>query len=412
MLARADGKRRGMRRHRGSSLSAMARTELGRVLGRGNRAFLAVALTWGLGAAAIVGLPGPSVRLVHWANAHMMEERLLPAFAERFNAAGHRTAAGWPIEAVPTLANSGQITGRLQTSLLHGGPAALEPDPIGVTPAADHWREDLSHRVGRPVWRAELRRTIATTYVGIATTREMAQCLGWPEREIGFEDVIRLAVQPQGWRAYPCARPSWGEDALVAFTYPDRSSTARSLLYTFYGIAAGRPVQDLTVGDVRRPEVAGLIQAFQRRLSCYLPDTLDINLKMLPAPTCAHFFFIAEDNLVKLYQGKVAGRSLERDLVMIYPKEGAVVHNHSFFVLDADWVSASQREAALAWADFLRGEPQQRAFMQDGFRRVTEGPCIDPLGSPFSPCNVTPKRLIYPDSIDPVVAEEILRAWR
>jgi hypothetical protein len=50
--------------------------------------------------------------------------------------------------------------------------------------------------------------------------------------------------------------------------------------------------------------------------------------------------------------------------------------------------------------------------MQDGFRRVTDGPCIDPLGSPFSPCTVTPRRLIYPDRINPAVAEEILRAWR
>ena len=180
----------------------------------------------------------------------------------------------------------------------------------------------------------------------------------------------------------------------------------------FYSIAAGRPVEELTLDDVHNPAVSGLIQAFQRRLNCYLPDTLDLNLKMLPVPSCAHFFFIAEDNLVKLYQGKVAGKSLERDLVMIYPKEGAVVHNHSGFVLDANWVSVNQREAAVMWLDFLRSESQQRAFMQDGFRRVTEGTCIGPLGSPFSPCNVTPKRLIFPDKIHPAVAEEILRAWR
>jgi Ca-activated chloride channel family protein len=377
----------------------------------GNRAFVAIGLVWAVGVAAIVGAPSPTTRLIHWANGHMMEERLLPTFAARFNAAGHRTSSGSVVEAVPTQANSGEITGRLQTLFRHGGPAA-EPEPTGATPAADHWMTDLSHRVGRQVWRAELRQPIATTYVGIATTREMALCLGWPERDIGFEDVIRLAVQPQGWRAYPCARPSWGDDALVAFTYPDRSSTARSLLYAFYGIAAGKPLEELTVGDVQRPEVAGTIQAFQRRLTCYLPDTLDINLKMLPAPTCAHFFFIAEDNLVKLYQGKVAGKVLERDLVMIYPKEGAVVHNHSFFVLDAEWVSATHREAALAWGEYLRGEAQQRALMQDGFRRVTDGPCIDPLGSPFSPCTVTPRRLIYPDRITPAVADEILRAWR
>jgi Ca-activated chloride channel family protein len=368
-------------------------------------------LMWGLGVVAIIGFPLASVRLTHWANGHMMEDRLLPAFAAEFNAAGYRTSTGAVVQVTPTLANSGEITGKLRTLLFHG-PTSGEPRPDLVTPAADHWMDYLSYVLGRQVARPDVTKLIATTYLGIVTTRDMAHCLGWPQREVGFEDVIRLAVAPHGWRSYPCARPEWGDEVLLAFTYPDRSSTARSLLYTFYAIAAHKPIEDLTTDDVHSPEVSELIESFQRRLNCYLPDTLDLDLKMLPVPTCAQFFFISEDNLVKLYQGKVAGKSLERDLVMIYPKEGAVVHNHSSFVPDVDWVSATQREAAGMWVDFLRSESQQRVFMQDGFRRITDGPCIDPLGSPFSPCQSSPKRLIYPERIDPAVADEILRTWR
>jgi len=369
-------------------------------------------LVWAVGAAAIVVAPGASVRVVHWANGHMLEDRLLPAFATRFNAGGFRTSAGSAIQVVPTLANSGEITGRLLTLVLHGDPTLAEVPPTLVTPAADHWMGNLTFGVGHQLWQEDAARPIATTYLGIVTTRAMAECLGWPEREIGFEDVIRLGAQPRAWLTYSCARPEWGEDVLLGFTYPDRSSTARSLLYAFYSIAAGKPVEALTLDDVHSVPVAESMRAFHRRLSCYLPDTLDMNLKLVPTPSCAQFFFIAEDNLVKLYQGKVGGQSLERDLVMIYPREGAVIHNHSSFVLDAGWVSVEQREAAAAWVDFLRSEPQQRALMQDGFRRVTPGPCIDPLGSPFSPCQVAPKHLIYPDRIDPLVAEEILHEWR
>ena len=375
-----------------------------------NRAFAAVALIWLVGVGAIVGFPAPVVRIAHWANGHVMEDRLLPTFAARFNAAGFRTSGGAAISVTPSLANSGEITGRLKTMVLDGATAA-EQGPALVTPAADHWMGVLFHDVGRPLTDGS-DRPIATTYLGIVTTRDMAQCLGWPQREIGFEDIIRLGIKPNGWRDYPCAKPEWGNDVLLAFTYPDRSSTARSLLYTFYGIAAHKPVEDLTLDDVRNPEVSGLIGAFQRRLNCYLPDTLDMNLKLVPVPTCAHFFFISEDNLVKLYQGKVADKYLERDLVMIYPKEGSVIHNHSAFVLNADWVSSSEREAANVWVDYLRGETQQRAFMQDGFRRVTAGPCINPMGSPFSPCQTAPKNVIYPDRINPDVADEILKSWR
>lgn len=379
-----------------------------------DRALCAVVAVWALGALVIVGLPSPTVQVIHWANGHMMEERLLPAFARGFNASGNRTASGSRIEVVPRQANSGEITGTLRTLALHGNPTTGEQNPVLVTPAADHWMGGLRHTLERQLWRDDLNKPIATTNLGIVTTRAMAQCLGWPEREIGFGDIIQLGAQPRGWRNFSCAQPEWGEDVLLAFTYPDRSSTARSLLYTFYAIAAEKPVEALTLDDVHKPEVAALMAAFHRRLrlSCYLPDTLDVNLKLVPVPSCAQFFFIAEGNLVKLYQGKVGGRSLERDLVMIYPREGAVIHNHSGFVLDTDWVTNDQQLGAAAWMDFLRSESQQRAFMQDGFRRVTDGPCIDPLGSPYSPCHVTPKRLIYPDQIDPRVAEEILLEWR
>ena len=204
----------------------------------------------------------------------------------------------------------------------------------------------------------------------------------------------------------------------MAFTYPSRSSTARSVLYTLYSIAAGKPAEALTVADVQQPLVAQKINTFHSSVDCYAPDTLDLNTKILTPPTC-QFFFIAEDNLVKLYQGKVSVlvgaesvvRNLDRDLVMIYPKEGAIIHNHSAFVISTEFVSDEQSEAAQLWIDFLREETQQRAFMQEGFRRVTNGPCVNPVGSPFSPCTRTPDNPIYPDKIDPAVAAAILEAW-
>ena len=36
---------------------------------------------------------------------------------------------------------------------------------------------------------------------------------------------------------------------------------------------------------------------------------------------------------------------------------------------------------------------------------------VSSIGSPFSQCAATPKTLIYPDRIDPDVAEAILRRW-
>jgi Ca-activated chloride channel family protein len=389
---------------------------------RARRYYTLIFAVWLLGLLAFtVTAPEERVVVVHWANGHMMDyENLFPTFVIAFNQSDSETATGKAIEVHVFKANSGEITGELQARITHN--AALDagkPDPTIVTPAADHWVNDVDQLLGLPVLDTEDVEVIASTYVGIVTSREMAQCLGWPQKEIGFADIVSLATDPQGWSHHPCARPEWGEEALVAFTYPARSSTARSVLYTLFSIASGKPIAELKLEDVSRPDVAEYVKRFQSAIDCYVPDTLDLNLKILTNPPCAHFYFIAEDNLVKLYQGKIEvppgdtsiATHLERDMVMIYPKEGAIIHNHSAMVVHADFVSADQMDAAIKWIAFLKGDRQQRALMQDGFRTTTAAICIAPLGSPFSQCASSPNGVIHPDQISPEVGAAILKVW-
>ena len=382
--------------------------------------FGGVFVIWALGSVTMaLTIPPKPVVITHWANGHMMDsDALFPAFARSFVEQGHKTDSGHKIDVRVVRANSGEIDGELKSRISYGSPIdATKADPVIVTPAADHWVIDLNHELGRQVLDLSSAEAPAMTYIGIVTSREMARCLGWPEREIGIQDIVDLASGAQGWSKYPCARPEWGTEATLAFTYPNRSSTARSVLYTLYALAARKAPEALSLDDVTNVETSNYVHRFQTSIDCYVPDTLDVNIKLLSSPPCAQFFFIAEDNLVKLYQGKIpipgagAARSLERDMVLIYPKEGAIIHRHSAFIVHADFVSKDQADAAAKWISFLLEEPQQRAFMQEGFRRTTAGPCIAPLGSPFSPCTTTPTTVIYPDRIDPAVAEAILRAW-
>jgi Ca-activated chloride channel family protein len=382
----------------------------------------AITLVWLAGVAALIATASATSDVVvsHWANGHMTDSaELLPAFAKAFNQSHQTTSDGKNIRIEVFKANSGEIAGELKSRIVSN--TAIDhrkPDPTIVTPAADHWLNEVNPAIGTQVLDRGTSKAIATTYIGIVTSREMAQCLGWPGKEIGFVDVVNLATDSQGWSAYACAKPEWGREALIAFTYPSRSSTARSVLYTLYTIIAGKQAEDLTVADVSRPEVAQYVKRFQGAIDCYVPDTLDLNVKILTSPPCAQFFFIAEDNLVKLYQGKVdvpdqagVAKHLERDLVMIYPREGSIIHNHTDFVVNAAYVDADEAEAAQKWTAFLRQNAQQQVFMQLGFRPTSGGACVSPLGSPFSQCTVTPKNLIYPDLIDPEVAAAILRAW-
>ena len=377
-----------------------------------------ILVVWAVGLAAILLTVPQPVVIVHWANGHMVDsETLYPSFAREFNRAGYRTASGRRIMVQIVRANSGEIAGELTARILRGTRLdRAKPNPTIVTPAADHWLSEVNQAVGRAVVNLDQVQPPASTFIGIVTTRELARCIGWPERDVGFADVVALATgaSPEPETASRCGLLP---KARVGFTYPARSSTARSVLYSLYALAADTSPERLTIQDISRREVSGYIAAFQNAVDCYLPDTLELNRKMLVEPTCAHFYFLAEDNLVKLYQGKIEVRpgerkGLERDLVMIYPREGAVIHNHSAFVVRAPWVSSDQAEAANAWVGFLTSEPQQQDFMQEGFRRGTEGICVDPLGSPFRPCAAQPRTVIYPDRVDPAVAVEASRSWR
>lgn len=93
----------------------------------------------------------------------------------------------------------------------------------------------------------------ASSVIGIVTYEEMARCLGWPEQELGFADILALRADPQGWAQYDCAKAEWGQRPLLAFTDPTTSSTGRSLLLALYAIAADNLPEELTEGDVNDP---------------------------------------------------------------------------------------------------------------------------------------------------------------
>jgi Ca-activated chloride channel family protein len=67
-------------------------------------------------------------------------------------------------------------------------------------------------------------------------------------------------------------------------------------------------------------------------------------------------------------------------LVALYPKEGTIFSDNPFFVLDAPWVSAEEREGALAFQDFVQQPENQQRVLEFNFRpgnpEVAIGPPI------------------------------------
>jgi Ca-activated chloride channel family protein len=376
-----------------------------------------------------VAQPPGAVVVVHWANGHLSgDDVLLPAFAQRFNAAGYRTANGKPMRVEQYLVNSGSINRELLSRVQGKGPIRRDlPDPTLITPVAEHWLHAINDSLSGTVVETGEERSLASTWIGIATFKEMAECLGWPNRDLGYDDIIALSSDPGGWGSRQCGRAEWGRQPIVTYTDPNSSSTGRSVLYTLYSIAAGKLPEQLTAADVADSRVTNYLSRFQAQVNHYVPDTLLLNCEIFGGPTYGHFFPIAEDNLFMMYTGKVVqtdpalerlfpcgranGSPIKDNMVMIYPREGAVAHTHPAAGVRADWVTPEQREAAEAWIGFLREDAQQRVFMEQGFRPVTRLPLSCPICPAFGLQTNGPKMRVDPNQISPAVGESAVAAW-
>jgi Ca-activated chloride channel family protein len=402
----------------------------------------ALALVWGTAAFAIVtirpasapeasypmagadtssALPasGDPVTVTHRAVAELMDQELLPRFADEFNRAGHRTASGKPVVVNPVLVGSARQVELLEARVGRG--VVLDPsiaDPTLVTPKIDHWLSQLNAELGQTVVDVDQARPLAISWLGIATYREMAECLGWPNREIGFADILALRADPRGWSMCPKAKVEWGMQPLLSFTDPSTSSTARSALFALYAIGAGKPTDQLTPGDVANPSVQEYVRKFQASVDHYVADTLILQSKMYQGPRYGHFYVVEENTLVELYRGKLPvtvgaetrPQPLTRDMVFVYPKEGSLAHNHPAAIVHAPWVNPEQAEAAQDWISFLREDAQQEAIMRAGFRPATSLPLADPISPRFGLNPAGPSR-VFP-SVSPSAVTAMLDSWQ
>ena len=343
------------------------------------------------------GAPDPTVTVIHWSNGHLMRTgsglRLLEQMADEFNQAGHKTQSGKPIEVKVLYYGSWEQAQDLLSRVTRDVPLDRErPDPTIVTPSAAHWLLPVNQAAGRTVVDPGAAPSIARALIGIVTYRDMAECLGWPDKALGYADIIALRNDPQGWARYPCAKAEWGQRPLVAFTDPTTSSTGRSVLFTLYAIAAGKAPEQLTVADVTRPEIVAYVKRFQSLIDHYMISTRIVNTKVHQGPRYGHFFLMPEDNLVHLYQGtekvfingvKKQAPPIERPMVMLYPKEGSMARNNCACIVQAPWVTPEHAEAARQWVDYLREDNQQQDLMRAGFRPGTQLRPAAPISGRF-----------------------------
>ena len=221
--------------------------------------------------------PSATVDVLLWTSGE--KQNVLRPALERFAKANPAVTVGgrrYAVRARSVTVNSGEMYQHLVRKLTQGVefPAATQGAPTVVSPSTSDWLAQVNQEAGRPIFDLANSKPLVRTPVVIFTYREMAECLGWPQREIGWTDIITLAESPQGWAACPTARVEWGRKPLVAFTDPAVSSTARSTLQLLHVVAAGKPAEQLTAADVQDPQVRAFVRRFQATVDHYYPETL------------------------------------------------------------------------------------------------------------------------------------------
>jgi Ca-activated chloride channel family protein len=269
------------------------------------------------------------------------------------------------------------------------------PAPVLWSPASSAWGAVLNQRLeeqGRPPMVGDYRRIMLTPLV-LGMPRPMAEALGWPEADIGWSDVLALAQDPEGWGRY--GHPEWGPFRLGK-TNPNFSTSGLSATIAIYYAATGS-TSGLTLDDVGSSSVGEFVRGVESATVHYGDTTLTFLDNMLREDlsgrplTYASAVAVEEVSIIAYNRGDPADQGLEDPtppnvpLVAVYPKEGTLFSDNPAFVVDAEWATDLQKEAASRFVDFVVDDPEIQAKALDfGFR--PGNPAV-PIGDPISAAN-------------------------
>ncbi|NTV62936.1 MAG: VWA domain-containing protein, partial [Oscillochloris sp.] len=242
------------------------------------------------------------------------------------------------------------------------------------SPSASTWLEVLKQETSNQSV-AVSNEPLVLTPVVIGMWQPMAEALGWPNKPIGWSDMLDLINDPQGWGKY--GHPEWGQFTW-GHTDPEISTSALSTLIAEFYAATGKQ-QDLTVDDVDRATSQQFIRDLGKGIKHYGYNTLVFSQNMKKfGMSYISAFPMEEITLIDFNKVEPPATPL----VAIYPKEGTFWHDDPYIVMAT--ATPEQQQAAKAFYDFLLNDESQKLAMSYGFRPANVNvPLADPISSAY-----------------------------
>ncbi len=202
----------------------------------------------------------------------------------------------------------------------------------------------------------------AVSPVVIAMWEETARSLGYPDKAIGWADILSAA------RTNPDFK----------WSHPSTSS-ASGLLATLAAFYAGAgKTRGLTVTDATAEETLAYVAALEKTVRYYGEGELAVIQQVQEKGRAYLDAFVVQEQLVIQFNE----RGKEK-LVAIYPVEGAMWEDHPLVFLERPDTTAEQRLAYRSFCDFLLSHDAQMLVLANGYRPTDLSIALDSPSSPI-----------------------------
>ncbi|MGI6209754.1 MAG: VWA domain-containing protein, partial [Anaerolineae bacterium] len=199
-----------------------------------------------------------------------------------------------------------------------------------------------------------------------AVREEVARSMGYPERPIGWSDILERARQDETF--------DWSHAS---------TSTASGLLATLAQFYAGAgKTRGLTIEDATAQSTLDYVAAVEATVRYYGEGELATVERALQEGQLQLDAFVVQEQLVVYYNARGSER-----LVAVYPAEGTLWEDHPLALLEHADLDPGARETFQAFKRYLLSSEAQQLVLRHGYRPADLTIPLTGQGSPLTPAN-------------------------
>ncbi len=289
---------------------------------------------------------------------------LFQSLIEKFNAQGLQATDGKPlrvtgVEMDPEAMVAAAIAGQVQ---------AITPDSsLWLDQVDQAWRqEQTGDAQSQSLSNALVGETTryAVSPVVIAMWEDVARRLGYPDKAIGWQDILQEARQNPDFK----------------WSHPS-TSTSSGLLATLAEFYAGAGLfRDLTKEAAQAQTTLDYVAAMEKTVRYYGEGELAVMERARKEGPAFLDAFVVQEQMVVAFNREGGPAKL----VAVYPKEGALWEDHPLALLERPELTAAQRLTYARLREFLLSSEVQQQVLAAGYRPVDLNIRLDGPQSPIT----------------------------